>query len=87
MQSSAKDISKALAKRVESVANYLFPSGKIVGKEFHVGSISGEPGQSLSICLKGDKSGVFCDFATGDSGDLLDLMGFKTQYRSLCGDF
>jgi twinkle protein len=54
-----------------------FPSGKRHGHEFKVGSIRGERGESLSICLDGSKMGVWSDFATGDGGDLIDLWAKK----------
>ncbi|QPC44036.1 hypothetical protein HW532_15855 [Kaustia mangrovi] len=42
-----------------------FPSGKVHGHEFKVGSLQGEAGDSLSI---NTKSGAWADFATGDRG-------------------
>lgn len=73
MMHTAKDISKLLSARVDEVAKYLLPNGKQEGNEWCVGNIQGEPGKSLKVCLQGDKSGVFSDFATGESGDLLKL--------------
>lgn len=70
---NAKDISEALAKDATSIAAYLLREGKRVGREWKAGSINGEPGDSLSVCLGGAKAGVWCDFATGAAGDLLDL--------------
>lgn len=69
----ARELSSRLADRAETVAKYLLPHGKRAGHEWKVGSIHGEPGDSLSVCLSGDKRGIFCDFATGEKGDLLDL--------------
>lgn len=39
-----------------------------------MGSVSGEPGESLKVRVQGDKSGVWADFAGDDKGDLLDLI-------------
>ncbi len=69
----AKEVSRQLAKRVEEIARYLLPNGKRYGNEWCVGNINGEIGESLKLHLVGDKAGVWCDFATGDKGDLLDL--------------
>lgn len=69
----AKELSNMLADRAAAVASYLFPDGKKSGAEWKVGSTSGESGQSLSVRIKGDKAGVWKDFATGETGDLLDL--------------
>lgn len=71
----AKEIARSLSQCAEDVARYLLPQGKKIGNEWKVGSISGEQGSSLGVCLTGEKSGLWCDFANGndDSGDLLDL--------------
>lgn len=69
----ASQISEQLAKRAESVAQMLLPNGKHVGREWTAGSTSDETGKSLKVCLFGDKAGRWSDFATGQSGDLLDL--------------
>ena len=71
----AKEVSRQLAQRTEDVTKYLLPQGKKIGSEWCVGSLVGEPGQSLKIHLAGEKSGVWSDFATGEKGDLLDLWG------------
>lgn len=67
------DIARRLADRVNDVAHHLLPAGKREGAEWRVGSTNGEKGQSLGVHLKGDKAGVWCDFSTGETGDLLDL--------------
>lgn len=61
----------ALSDRAEEFARSLFPAGKKHGTEWLVGSLGGEPGKSLSICIGGSKVGVFADFATGEKGDNL----------------
>lgn len=70
---NAKEISEMLAKDAANVAAYLLREGKKHGPEFKAGSVSGEAGNSLSVRLTGAKAGVWKDFATGASGDLLDL--------------
>lgn len=69
----AKELSDLLARNAASVAEYLLPRGKKVSGEWKVGSIAGEPGQSLSVRLTGAKAGTWKDFAAGHGGDLLDL--------------
>lgn len=66
------EISSRLADRVADVCLHLLPSGKRDGSEWRVGSTGGEKGKSLGVNLKG-KAGVWCDFSTGETGDLLDL--------------
>jgi twinkle protein len=70
---TAKTISQQLAQRAEEVAIYLLPNGKRVGNEWCCGSIDGEAGKSLKVCIAGDKAGVFSDFADNAVGDLLTL--------------
>lgn len=62
-----------LAQRAAEVAKHLLPNGKRDGREWCAGSVHGEEGKSLKVCVDGDKAGVFCDFATGERGDLIDL--------------
>ncbi len=70
---TANEISQQLAQRTEDIARYLLPNGKRDGNEWRAGSVNGEAGQSLGVHLNGEKSGVWSDFASGESGDLLDL--------------
>jgi hypothetical protein len=63
-----------LASDARAFCTNLFPNGKCVGKEYVV---------SLKICVGGEKTGLWKDFATGESGNnLLDLL-----YRLRGGDF
>ncbi len=69
----ATEIAKQLAADVERVCKRLLPEGKRQGHEWRAGSVGGEKGDSLGVHLTGDKAGVWCDFATGESGDLIGL--------------
>ena len=64
----------ALADRTEAICWELFPQGVKDGAEFRIGSLAGEPGRSLGIRIRGSKQGVWCDFASGEAGDILDLI-------------
>lgn len=70
---NAKELSRYLAERAADVAAYLLPAGKKHGAEWKVGSADGEPGKSLSIRLRGERAGLWKDFAGEEGGDLLDL--------------
>lgn len=72
---NARELSALMAENAASIAEYLLPNGKKHGKEWKVGSTGGEAGHSLSVCLSGAKRGVWKDFSTGETGDLLDLWG------------
>lgn len=87
-------VKQALQSRAQAVAEMLLPGGRREGQEWKAGSVSGEKGQSLGVHLAGDKAGIWADFATGETGDLLDLWmasrGLKLtdaleQARSFCG--
>ncbi|MEY9806964.1 AAA family ATPase [Bradyrhizobium elkanii] len=73
MSGDITEISRLLADRAASVAEYLLPRGRKDGAEWRVGSIDGEPGQSLGVHLTGHKAGIWAEFNDGTSGDLLDL--------------
>lgn len=70
---SIAELSKSLSRNAEHVAMMLLPDGKRQGREWIVGGVGGERGKSMAVCIGGDKAGVWSDFATGASGDLLDL--------------
>lgn len=70
---TANEISQRLSENVRSVVLHIFPNAKELGSDWVVGSTHGESGKSLRICKSGSKAGIWCDFSTGQSGDLLDL--------------
>lgn len=73
MNADISEISRRLSERAEDIARYLLPAGKSEGREWVVGSVNGEQGKSLKVCVAGSKQGIWSDFQSGDSGDLLDL--------------
>ena len=64
----------ALIARIDSVLSVLFPAGKKRKGLFLIGDVLGSPGDSLEVVLTGDKIGLWTDRATGDGGDLFDLI-------------
>jgi twinkle protein len=66
-------VKRLLADRAQAVAEMLLPGGRKEGQEWRAGSTGGEKGQSLGVHLTGAKAGVWQDFATSETGDLLDL--------------
>lgn len=69
----AADLADRLAAVADSIAAMLLPNGVKHGREWCAGSINGEAGDSLKVCLTGSKAGVWQDFAIGKGGDLIDL--------------
>ncbi len=64
----------ALIGRIESVLCALFPAGKKRKGLFLIGDVLGSPGDSLEVVLTGDKVSLWTDRATGDGGDIFDLI-------------
>ena len=62
-----------LSTNAESVVTMLLPTGKRKAHEWECGDLSGASGDSLKIRLTGSKAGVWSDFASGESGDLIGL--------------
>ena len=70
-------LSADLADRAESFCRQYFPEGRKQGNYWQVGDTTGAKGQSLAIRLHaqgGRKAGSWQDFATGQYGDLIDLL-------------
>lgn len=67
-------IRDALLARLNSVLPLLLPAGKVRRGKFLVGDLLGSPGDSLEVVLSGDKAGLWTDRATGDGGDIFDLV-------------
>ena len=64
-----------LAERVENLAVDLLPGGPLENRRWwRAGDITGIEGQSLALEITGARRGRWCDFASGEGGDLLDLV-------------
>jgi hypothetical protein len=68
------DIAQRLAAHIEVLAWELLPRGRKQRNLWRVGSLAGEPGQSLAIALTGQKRGRWTDYESGEFGDALDLV-------------
>lgn len=82
MAGPASDLSRALARNVESVCRHYLGAGRREGRYWIAGDALGSPGRSLYVRLKGDDhgkgaAGKWTDAATGEHGDLLDLIGLN----------
>lgn len=78
----AHNLKVLLLNQLEDVLVHLLPNGKRHGNYWHVGSIEGEAGNSLRVCLSGAKRGVWMDGAEGNDGDILDLWGQVNNHDS-----
>ncbi|MEP2985660.1 MAG: toprim domain-containing protein [Roseibium sp.] len=83
---SVAEISADLGARAECFCRAYFPQGHRQGSYWQVGNTSGALGRSLVIRLHaqdGRKAGGWTDYATGEFGDLIDLLHAKLGSRSL----
>jgi hypothetical protein len=79
------DLIKARANdRVRELAAELLPNGREECGYWRTGSIADEPGQSLAVTLQGPDKGMWCDHATGEGGNLVQLAAL-TAFRGDVG--
>lgn len=68
------ELNELLVRELERLAHHLFPRAVKQGQEICVGSIHGEPGQSLRINIsRGPRRGFIRDFAAGEGYDAFKL--------------
>jgi len=78
-RSPAADLARRLARDAESVCRHYLSNGRREGRYWLVGDTANTPGRSLFVRLAGPDSGKgaagkWTDAATGEHGDLLDLI-------------
>ena len=82
--SPAAAIAAALAARAEDVCRRYLPNGRRLGRYWICGDLDGARGRSLFVRLSGSgKPGGWTDAATGQRGDLLDLIRHRTNAPTL----
>jgi hypothetical protein len=84
MSTQASDLARRLAEQAETVCRHYLSNGRRVGRYWIVGDVRNTPGRSMFVRLKGPVSGKgaagkWTDAATGEHGDLLDVI------RESCG--
>jgi hypothetical protein len=74
----AADLARRLAQDAEAVCREYLSNGRREGGTWRVGDVDNTPGRSLMVRLTGPDSkgaaGRWVDFASGEGGDLLDLI-------------
>lgn len=83
MSLETEEILRDLAQNAESVCRHYLPAGRREGSYWIVGDLQNNPGRSLFVRLTGPASGPgaagkFTDGATGEHGDLLDIIRERT---------
>jgi Toprim domain len=84
MTRSISDLTEALARNAEAVCQHYLPNGRREGRYWMVGDVRNTPGGSLFVRLVGpdsgkSRAGKWADAASGEHGDLLDII------RARCG--
>ena len=84
MRHQAADLAHRLARDAEAVCRHYLSNGRREGRYWLVGDVRNTPGRSLFVRLRGPESGKgaagkWTDAATGEHGDLLDII------RESCG--
>ena len=84
MRHQAADLAYRLARNAETVCRHYLSNGRREGRYWLVGDVRNTPGRSLFVRLHGPESGKgaagkWTDAATGEHGDLLDII------RESCG--
>jgi len=88
MAGLASDLSRCLARNAEAVCRHYLGAGHREGRYWIAGDALGSPGRSLYVRLKGGDhgkgaAGKWTDAATGEHGDLLDLISLNCGHHSL----
>lgn len=87
MESLSGDLARRLAARAADVCRHYLPNGKRIGAYWIAGDARGAKGRSLYVRLTGPLSGKgaagkWSDAATGEHGDLLDLIAASCRLAS-----
>lgn len=88
MHNSLSEIVRRLAADPEAVCRHYLSNGRRNGNYWIVGDVANRPGRSLYVRLTGPSSGSgaagkWTDAATGEHGDLLDLIAANLQIATL----
>jgi hypothetical protein len=84
MPRDASELAHRLAREAEAVCRHYLSNGRREGRYWLVGDVRNAPGRSMFVRLKGPETGrgaagKWTDAATGEHGDLLDVI------RESCG--
>ncbi|UFW88254.1 toprim domain-containing protein [Bradyrhizobium barranii] len=77
MSRDASELARRLAREAEAVCRHYLSNGKRAGRYWVVGDVHNTPGRSLFVRLQESRkgpAGKWTDAATGEHGDLLDVI-------------
>ena len=87
MPSTASELARRLAANAEAVCRHYLSNGYRQGRYWLVGDVGNTPGSSLYVRLHGPEAGrgaagKWTDAATGEHGDLLDLIAANRRIEA-----
>ena len=90
MASPASDLARRLGENAEAVCRHYLSNGRREGRYWLIGDVLNTPGRSLYVRLHGPEQGPgapgkWTDAATGEHGDLLDLIAVNRGLTELRG--
>lgn len=86
LSTRAAELSQRLAQNVQAVCRHYLPAGRREGRYWMIGDVAGSPGRSLYVRLfetERGRIGNWVDAATGEYGDLVDLIRFNQRHARL----
>lgn len=86
LSTRAADLSERLAQNAIGVCSHYLPAGRREGRYWMVGDVAGTPGRSLYVRLFETERGTignWVDAATGEHGDLIDLIRLNQRHGRL----
>ena len=84
--SRVAELSERLAQNVHAVCRHYLPAGRREGRYWMIGDVAGTPGRSLYVRLFETERGTignWVDAATGEHGDLIDLIRLNQRHGRL----
>jgi hypothetical protein len=84
MRHGASELAHRLAREAEAVCRHYLSNGKREGRYWLVGDVYNTPGRSMFVRLQDSPkgpAGKFTDAATGQHGDLLDVIRYSLGLR------
>lgn len=86
LSTRAAEMAERLAQNVHAVCRHYLPAGRREGRYWMVGDVAGTPGRSLYVRLFETERGAignWVDAATGEHGDLVDLIRLNQRHGRL----
>ena len=81
---NATELSRALSSHAEAVCRHYLPNGRKNGRYWVCGNVQGAPGKSMHVRLAPPGTpGKWTDEATGEHGDLLDIIRSRIDASEL----